>query len=151
MNKALISGLALAFTLGLSGCQSNQQVGTVTGGVLGGALGTQVGSGTGRYAAIIAGTLIGGYLGGEIGKNMDENDRWRSQNALETYPTHQTSSWHNPDTGNDYRVTPTRTYESIAGAGPCREYTTEATIDGRRQTVYGNACRQSDGTWKATN
>jgi len=149
MNKLFISSLAMIFVLALSGCQSNQQVGQVTGGVLGGALGTQIGKGKGTYAAIVAGTLIGAYLGGEIGRNMDENDRWRSQNALETYPTHKTSSWSNPDTGNSYSVTPTRTYESRSG--PCREYTTEAMIGGRRETVYGNACRQSDGTWKASN
>lgn len=64
-------------------------------------------------------------------------------------PTHQSSSWQNPDTGYRYAVTPTRTYAE--DARPCREYTTEAWINGRRETVYGTACRQADGTWQASN
>ncbi|HYW77842.1 MAG TPA: RT0821/Lpp0805 family surface protein, partial [Gammaproteobacteria bacterium] len=56
------------------------------------------------------------------------------------------SAWRNPDTGNEYSVTPTRTYESEAG--PCREYTIDAIIGGKKEKVYGTACRQADGSWK---
>ena len=34
------------------------------------------------------------------------------------------------------------------GSGPCRDYSSEAIIDGRRQTVHGTICRQADGSWK---
>jgi surface antigen len=80
---------------------------------------------------------------------MDDSDRYRAGQALESTPSQQTSSWENPDTGNRYEVTPTRTYYD--DTRPCREYTTEAWIDGRRETVRGTACRLDDGTWQASN
>lgn len=143
----------LAFTLSavlMAGCQSSGRgTGTVVGGIAGGVIGNQMGSGSGRTAAVIIGTLAGAYLGGHLGQQMDENDRYRTQRTLETTPVHQTSAWQNPDSGNSYEVTPTRTFDS--SNGPCREYTTEAVIDGRQETVYGTACRQPDGSWQAAN
>lgn len=147
--KLLITSL-LAGALGLAGCETNQQqTGQVIGAIAGGVLGNQVGSGSGRVAATIAGTMLGGYLGGELGRAMDENDRYKASEALESTPTNRSVSWHNPDTGNDYSVTPTKTY--YEDSRPCREYTTEAWIGGKRETVYGTACRQPDGSWQATN
>lgn len=125
---------------------SKQDVGTVAGGVLGGVLGSQVGKGTGRDVAIIAGTLAGAYLGSAIGKSMDDTDRLKAARAMESAPTGRASTWRNPDTGNTYTVTPTRTFETESG--PCRDFTTKAIIGGRQETVYGKACRQADGTWK---
>lgn len=149
MQKILIAG-TIAVTMLLSGCQEvrNEQVGTVVGGGLGGLLGAQVGGGSGKIAAAVAGTLVGAYLGGQVGRSMDEVDRMKANRVLESNPTGQTSTWNNPDTGHHYEVTPTRTYQSDAGA-PCRDYTTEAIIDGRREYVKGTACRQPDGTWRA--
>lgn len=148
-SRRLIPLLILLFLL--TGCESlsKRDTGTVLGGIAGGILGNQVGGGSGRTAAIIVGTLAGAYIGGSIGQQMDDNDHYRSQQALESNPVNRTSSWRNPDSGNSYQVTPTRTYETASG--PCREYTTEAVIDGRTETVYGTACRQSDGTWQAAN
>jgi surface antigen len=80
---------------------------------------------------------------------MDELDRRRANSTLETTPTGSTVAWNNPDTGIGYKVTPTNTYE--VASGPCRDYTTEAVIDGRAEVVHGTACRQSDGTWHTTN
>jgi surface antigen len=149
MKKTLVA-LVAASGLVIGGCQTTkEQQGTVIGAIAGGLLGNQVGGGSGRTAAVIAGTLIGGYLGGNIGRQMDDGDRYRAGQALEATPTYQSSSWTNPDSGNRYAITPTKTYYS--GSGPCREYTTEAWIDGKRETVYGTACRQSDGTWQASN
>jgi surface antigen len=148
-HKLLISGLA-ATTLLLGACQTTQQdTGRVIGAIAGGVLGSKVGGGSGRVAATIAGTMLGGYIGGELGRQMDENDRYRANQALESAATHHTTSWSNPDTGNDYAVTPTRTY--YQDSRPCREYTTEAWIDGRKETIYGTACRNSDGSWQASN
>ena len=143
---ALILAAAMA-----SGCQgpTKEQTGAVIGGVAGGVLGNQIGHGSGRTAAVIGGTLIGAMAGGAIGANMDANDRYQAQQALEYTATNQSSSWRNPDSGAQYSVTPVRTYETAQG--PCREYETEAIINGRREVVVGNACRQPDGTWKAVN
>jgi len=142
---------ATVLTISLAGCQSpptQEDTGRVVGAVLGGVLGSNVGKGSGRTAATIAGTILGGYLGGAIGKSMDENDRYRANQAFENNPTNQPSNWRNPDSGNEYTVTPTRTYTK--NDGPCRDYTTEVVIDGRRETATGTACREN-GQWRIVN
>ena len=139
----LLVGLATA----CSSPPTNEEVGRVVGGVVGVALGTQIGSGTGRTIATVAGGAVGGMVGGSIGRGMDESDRSRVRHALEYNPTGRASHWRNPDSGNEYTVTPTAT----DAAGPCRDYTTEALIDGRRDQVSGTACRAADGSWQARN
>ena len=144
--------LSLAVLLGpwaLIGCQTpvtQEQSGTIVGGVLGGIIGSQVGEGRGRTAATVIGTLVGAAIGGNVGRSMDETDRLRAAQALETVPTGKASTWRNPDSGNTYTVTPTRTVSS--NEGPCREYTTTAVIGGKTEKVYGRACRQADGSWR---
>lgn len=141
---------AIITSLILSGCNEVRQedTGRVVGGILGGVLGSNVGKGKGRTAAIIAGTIAGAMIGGSIGRNMDENDQQRAEQTLETSPTGKTVAWRNPDSGSSYEVTPTRTFYSHHDGAPCRDYTTEAWIDGQKETVSGTACRQADGTWR---
>ena len=141
--------LAVAAALALTACEtppSKQDVGAVSGAVIGGVVGSTIGGGTGRTVAIVAGTVAGALLGSHIGKRMDEADRMKAAQALENSPTGQQTTWRNPDSGSQYTVTPTRTYEA-AGA-PCREFTVNATVDGKPENVKGTACRQPDGTWK---
>lgn len=145
---AIVFGAGLA----LSGCamdRPNEQAGMVIGGALGGLLGNQVGQGSGRTAAIIVGTLTGAAIGGAVGRSMDDTDRLKTAHSLENVRTGVPSSWHNPDTGNQFTVTPVRTYDT--GGMPCREYTIDAVIDGRMEKVYGTACRQPDGYWRTQN
>lgn len=133
----------------ISGCETpptRRDTGMVIGGVLGGVLGSTIGKGHGRTTAIIIGTLIGARIGGAIGKSMDDTDRMKTARSLETVRTGVPSRWRNPDSGNEYTVTPTRTYR--AASGPCREYTIDARIGGRPEKVYGTACRQPDGSWQ---
>lgn len=149
---AMVIGCSI-LSLGLVGCENTtrQDVGMLAGGILGGALGTQIGHGHGRTAAIIGGTLLGSFLGGAIGKSMDDTDRLKMQQALENNRTNQTSSWTNPDTGAHYEVKPVRTYQTKTSAGKpqyCREFLSEAMINGEKQKIYGKACRQPDGSWK---
>lgn len=154
MKRFVALSVAAVLTAGsLAGCQTpptQEQTGQAVGGVLGGVLGAQVGKGKGRTAAVIAGTLAGAYIGGAIGKNMDETDRTKAARTLEYNRSNQPSTWTNPDTHSSYTVTPTRTYQVSSGQY-CREYTTEAIIGGKRETVYGTACRQPDGSWQAAN
>lgn len=141
--------LGAALVLALGACESppsQQQSGTVIGGVLGGVLGSQVGQGSGRTAATVIGTLIGATIGGNVGRSMDQTDRMKTAQALESVRTGRSSSWRNPDTGAQYTVTPTRTRQTAEG--PCREYTVDATVAGRPERVYGQACRQQDGSWR---
>lgn len=150
MDKRIFIAILLATTVGVAGCASHQgpkeQVGTVAGGVIGGLAGHQVGSGSGQTAATIVGALAGAAIGSSVGRSMDERDRVQMARTFEHSKTGSTNRWENPDTGHEYAVTPTRTYESKSG--PCREYTMDAWVGGEREEVHGTACRQPDGSWK---
>jgi surface antigen len=137
--------LCVAATLS-AGCATSERTGQVLGGVAGAAAGSQVGGGSGRTAATIGGALIGAFIGGQIGTRMDERDHQQTGFALENSATGQNTQWVNPDTGYRYSIQPTNTYQ--AASGPCRDYTMDAVIDGRSETVNGTACRQSDGSWR---
>lgn len=140
---------AAIVSLGLTGCAApptQEQSGMMIGGILGGALGSQIGSGRGSTVATVVGTLAGAAIGGNIGRSMDDRDRFQIAHALETRHTGAASQWRNPDTGNQYTVVPTRTYET-AGK-PCREFTVDGRVGGRTEKIYGTACRQPDGSWK---
>jgi surface antigen len=143
------SVLSLAM-LGCTAPATQEQSGMVIGGLLGGLLGSQAGQGDGRTAAIILGTVVGSNIGGNVGRSMDETDRLKTAHALETVRTGVPSRWVNPDTRNQYTVVPTRTYDAASG-GPCREYTVDAVIGGKREKVVGTACRQADGSWRTVN
>lgn len=141
--------ILLLFVISFVGCSTtNEEIGRNLGGVIGGAIGSNVGHGHGRTAAIVAGTLIGSTVGSSIGKHMDENDRRNAALVLERNKTYQPSRWRNPDSGNVYEVTPTRTYSDSNRY--CREYQTKVIIDGRSESAYGTACRVGD-SWKIVN
>ena len=125
---------------------TTQTIGTGVGGVVGGVLGSNVGDGRGRTTAIIGGTLIGAMLGGAVGKSMDEVDEMKARQALESQPTGQTYAWTNPDSGAQYAMTPTRTFETQNR--PCRDYTMQVNMDGQQETVRGTACRNQFGEWE---
>jgi surface antigen len=132
----------------LSACSTaptKQDQGVIIGAIAGGILGNQVGGGSGKVLATIVGTMAGAAIGGSIGRTMDELDRQNTNVALETVRTGVPSAWVNPDSGYEYVVTPTNTYDS--DTGPCREYTLDATIGGKTEQIYGTACRQADGSW----
>jgi surface antigen len=144
-SQVLVSTLILTL---FAGCEtmSHAEQGEVIGGVVGGVVGAQVGEGSGQTAAIIIGTLAGAMIGRHIGETMDDVDRMQTAQTLNDNRTGQSATWVNPDTGYEYRVTPTRTFEE--SGGPCREFTLNATVGGDPdQEVYGTACLQADGSW----
>ena len=150
--KSTARAAAAVLSLALAGCASQgpqEQTGMVIGGVLGGVIGSEIGRGSGRTAATIIGAMAGMAVGGAIGRSMDEQDRRKTAHTLETVRSGVPSQWRNPDSGHEYRVTPTRTYQTAAG--PCREYTVDGLIGGKRETLVGTACRQADGSWRVIN
>jgi len=152
MKKIISTLIILIFSANLIGCSSNtrnEDVGTVSGAVAGGLLGSLVGGGNGRVLAIGAGALAGAFLGNAIGKSMDEQDRMKMTRALDNNNAGQPAYWKNANTGSTYKVTPTKNV-SVGGNKYCREYQTIATINGQQQRMYGTACRQPDGSWKAS-
>ncbi|WP_207457923.1 glycine zipper 2TM domain-containing protein [Azospirillum sp. SYSU D00513] len=132
---------------GMPGIACNRDlIGGLLGGAAGGVLGNQFGRGAGNAAATIGGAVIGAIVGGSIGRGMDQADQACVGQALEYGQPNQPIAWRNPE-GGWYQVTPTRGFERHGN--PCREYVTEASIDGRgRQQVTGMACREPDGTWR---
>ena len=66
---------------------------------------------------------------------------------METAPTGRSVNWQNPDNGNQYTVTPTRTYRT-ASNGDCRDYDAWVFIGGYERKVTGTACRTPDGAWQ---
>ena len=146
VTRIALSALTALALFGCSTAPSKQDQGMLIGAIAGGILGHQVGGGSGQVLATMIGTVAGAAIGGSVGRTMDETDRINTAAALENVRTGVSSSWVNPDTGYQYAVTPTKTYDS--GTGPCREYTMDATIGGKTEQVYGTACRQADGSWK---
>ena len=134
------------YDIGLGSC-NRDLIGGLLGGAAGGLLGSQIGSGKGQLAAVAAGTLLGFLVGNNIGRSMDEADQTCLTQSLEHAEDGQEIVWNNPDSGTRYRVTPTKTVQ-VADNRYCREYTTTATVGGKTETVYGRACRQSDGAWE---
>jgi len=150
-------GIALAGLL-LAGCQQGyggfgpkEGAGTLIGAGAGALAGSQIGSGSGRLAATAIGALLGGLAGGSVGRSLDAVDHQMlartQQQTLESYPTGQTSTWRNPDSGHAGTITPRRTFTSQNGQ-PCREFQQTVTIGGRTEQAYGTACREADGSWR---
>lgn len=149
MKKILTSIVVLTTSFSIASCSnvSKQDIGTVSGGVIGGLVGSQFGKGSGQLLAVGAGALAGAFIGGAIGKNMDDTDRMKMNQALETQAVGQPAYWQNANTGANYTVTPTKNV-TVDGNQYCREYRTTAIISGKKQQMYGTACRQPDGAWK---
>jgi len=146
--------VALIFSLMVSACEpgSKEGFGTILGAIGGAAVGDAIGGhGTGKVIAIAAGTLAGAAIGSSIGRSLDRADRQalrrNRQIALETYPSGQTSTWYNPDSGNSGSFRPSPAYQTKNGRY-CREFQQTITVGGKTENGYGKACRQPDGTWK---
>ena len=139
-------GYRVPFDLSRGGC-NGALIGTVLGGATGGVVGAQVGHGNTRTVAIIGGTIIGAIVGGSIGQSMDRQDQNCVGQALEHARDGQVITWNSPNRDKQYRLTPTDTYQREDGSY-CREYNTTADVGGRREQVYGRACRQPDGSWQ---
>lgn len=154
ISKKTIAVSLMTATLALGGCAQDagqkETGGALVGAALGGLLGSQFGKGDGRLAATAIGTLAGAAIGSSVGRSMDEVDRMKMRQAERTAysaPLNETIVWNNPDTGNHGSVTPVRDGRTDSGAY-CREFQSEIIVGGERETGYGTACRQPDGSWK---
>jgi surface antigen len=147
---ALLGGCA--GSPGIGGLGPKQTVGALAGAGAGALAGTQIGGGRGQLIATSVGTLLGAVVGSEVGKSLDRADQAAAgqaqAGALEFAPTGQQVAWQNPDTGHYGSVTPTRTF-TTGGGTVCRDFSHNATIDGRLERVSGTACRDASGQWRA--
>ena len=154
--------ILLSLVVVLSACAANVQtsssqqgpkesVGALSGMVIGGALANDMaGDSRNKSLATVLGAFVGGVIGQNIGAQLDERDRLLAgeaySTALEYNPTDKAAEWKNPDSGNYGRVIPVATYRQ--NGQYCREFTQEIFIGGEKQTGYGRACRQPDGSWE---
>ena len=129
---------------------TNSDIGTVIGGVIGGILGSKIGKGNGKTLATIAGVIVGANIGGNIGSSMDEADRYCAGQAFVHAKDNQSVAWTNPDTQQEYTVTPKRSYTQNSGRY-CRDYTSNIIVNGQRDEVAGTACKNGDGNWQVIN
>lgn len=157
---------ALSAPLLLGACAGQQQsapgefgMNKTTGGGLLGAVGgavagAQFGQGKGQLATTAIGTLLGAFVGSQVGSSLDKADvayaNRAGQQAFETAPTGHQVAWSNPDSGHMGTVTPVRTYQQASGQY-CREYQQTVTIGGKKESSFGTACRQPDGSWQIQN
>ena len=146
----------------ISGCAANVQTnstqqgpkesaGAISGMIIGGALANDMaGDSRNKSLATVLGAFVGGVIGQNIGAQLDERDRLLAgeayATALEYNATDKAAEWRNPDSGNYGRVIPVATYRQ--NGRYCREFTQEIFIGGEKQTGYGRACRQPDGSWE---
>jgi surface antigen len=149
--KTVIAAMMIALlSASCAGQGEKQTLGTLGGAALGGLLGSQFGSGSGQLVATGAGVFIGALIGSEIGRSMDEVDRMKANQAINTAhsaPVGETIAWNNPDSGHSGTVTPIRDGTSSSGSY-CREFQQTVTIGGQTEEAYGTACRQPDGSWQ---
>ena len=152
----------LTLVILLSGCAANVQTnstqqgpkesaGAISGMIIGGALANDMaGDSRNKSLATVLGAFVGGVIGQNIGAQLDERDRLLAgeayNTALEYNATDKAAEWRNPDSGNYGRVIPVATYRQ--NGRYCREFTQEIFIGGEKQTGYGRACRQPDGSWE---
>lgn len=80
---------------------------------------------------------------------MDRYDREQTNHVFERGLSGQTSSWTNPDQGNQYRITPLPAYQTI-GNSVCRKARIEVILSGNEQleTINSKACRANNGHWR---
>lgn len=142
----------LALTLLLTACSVNQSGRVVpdnrvfsvstfaplAGGLLGSVACYELFKGHGSQPGWTAACGLGGYL-------LTRAYTVESSQVLENNQIGQSSSWTDPQ-GRNYSMTPTNTYYS--GSTPCRNFQSTVEIDGQTEVLSGQACRQSDGTWK---
>ncbi len=147
----LITGCAPTVQTTSSSQGPKESTGAISGMIIGGALANDMaGESSNKALATVLGAFVGGVIGQNIGAQLDERDRLLAgeayNTALEFNPTDKAAEWRNPDTGNYGRVIPVTTYRK--NGRYCREFTQEIFVGGQKETGYGRACRQPDGSWE---
>lgn len=148
MKQMTIVLFVLAAFLLASCANSNMTKGQqgALGGAAGGALvGQIIGHNT---EATLIGMAVGTMLGYIVGNEMDKYDRQQLNHVYERGVSGNTSAWINPDTNNQYRVTPQPAYTAPSGNSVCRKAEIQAVIDGKQETTYATACRDEYGHWQ---
>jgi surface antigen len=145
MARITVFLLCMGLLTAITACDrfSKRQTGTAAGAAGGAVLGQVIGGST---EATLLGGAIGGVLGYIVGDRMEQHDRAQLNQTLETNPSYETSSWTNPDTGNQFSATPHPAYEDPRTKQVCRKVQLLAEVDGQTEKTDAVACRQN-GRW----
>jgi len=155
MNKNLSSGLlviSIASTAILTGCaggaMSNGETRAVIGAIVGSEIGKEFGGGKGKKVSRLLGAAIGGYIGASLGRPLDGYDQQNINQAMSTAPDNSRVRWQNNQSGANYTITPTSSYQASVNQTPtkCRNYTMNVNMGGTPQFVQGKAC-MVNGQW----
>ncbi|MGN7614636.1 RT0821/Lpp0805 family surface protein, partial [Magnetococcales bacterium HHB-1] len=145
-----ITATLIALTLLLSGCvstpENKAQSGAGLGALTGALAGSLLGNDKNKEQNALIGAAVGGLVGYLVGNEMDKMDQAQLANTLENTPSQQTRAWTNPDTGNQFYVTP-GSAEMIDGK-PCRTTRIEMISNERTREETKRACREADGEWQ---
>ena len=147
---ALLAASLLTGCADMQGVGPKQGFGALGGAAAGGLLGAQAGKGSGKLAMVAAGTLFGALIVSGIGSSLDKADQMylsRAQTQAFSAPIGQPVAWDNDASGNYGTVTPIRQGRDAYGSA-CREFQQTIYVGGRSQNAFGQACQQSDGSWK---
>ncbi len=153
LTMMMVSTLALGACESMQGAGNKQMIGAGSGALIGGILGSKVGGGSGQLWATGAGALLGALAGSEIGRSLDKADRQYASNAsyeAQSAPIGEPISWNNPESGNYGEVVATKDGYSSSGKY-CREFQQTIYVGGQKESAYGTACQQPDGSWQIMN
>lgn len=140
--KKIVLLAVIVMCLIFSSCANKAQTGAATGAAGGALIGQAIG---GNTQATVAMALLGTLVGYLVGNEMDRSDQRRLAHTFETTPAGQTSGWTNPDSNNQYKVTPGAKYSQDGKV--CRPAEIEAIIDGKPEKTKTQACKNSNGDW----
>jgi surface antigen len=142
LSSVLVAGAVLSGCATQRAATSQQrQVGSAT-------VAGQLRDGADGSVAIVPHAFAGTVIGSSIAPNMDAQDLHVAGLALTDAAIRQSTRWHNADTGFEYVLVPTATFQGPDG--PCRKFTIVASHNGGPQFADGIACRQPDGRWLVT-
>lgn len=125
--------------------------------------GANIGTALGTIAAMnnndptfIALGLLGGLFVQAIQEDMDRQDQEKLAMALSSTPAGQPTKWANPETGNQFEVTPWAPYtptsnspKETSGYGTCRDAQIASVVGGQTKVIQTTACMDSSqGAWK---
>jgi surface antigen len=149
-SSLLISTIASAiFITGCAGgAMSSRETTAVIGSIIGSEIGKEFGGGHGKRVTRLIGAAIGGYIGANLGRPLDGNDQRNIHQAMSTAPDNSKVRWQNNQSGAQYAITPTNSYQSSVNQTPaqCRNYTMTVDMGGSPQFVQGKAC-MVNGKW----
>ena len=156
--------LVCAAVLSLGGCETMRDdknrlaAATIAGATAGAALGYWGigGGGAVKWIAAVATGAAGataGYLAMEYYNTMRKTDRASMERTvfkgLNDTESGTQIEWNNEETGNRGAVTPRRTFLDEKGR-MCRDFDSNASLDGVDYQGSGTACRNGAGNWVLT-